>query len=216
MNRTLIQFGIFALLLTSTACTQADVEPAKVPSPAKDVEHGGKGTANVVLAGGCFWCTEAVFERVPGVTNVVSGYAGGTKESAEYAAVSAGKTDHAEVIQVTYDPSKISYGQLLRIFFSAAHDPTQLNRQGPDSGRQYRSTIFYAGDEQKSVAEAYIKQLNDAKVFDKPIATTLESLAAFYPAEAYHQDYAKVHPDDGYLKQNLPQKLEKLAKALKQ
>src|SRR4051794_4654054 len=147
---------------------------------------GEKGT--LVLAGGCFWCVEAVFEKLEGVTDVTSGYAGGTKETATYEQVSSGGTDHAESVRITYDPARISYGTLLRVFFTI-FDPTTLNRQGPDSGRQYRTAIFYANEEERRVAEAYIKQLTEAKVFEQPIVTALEPLKEFYPAEGYHQDY---------------------------
>ncbi len=151
-----------------------------------------------IVAGGCFWCTEASFEILNGVKDVVSGYSGGAKETANYRAVCNGDTGHAESIRITYDPSKISYSQLLRVFFTA-HDPTTLNQQGADRGTQYRSAIFYQSEEEKKVAEAYIKQLNDAKVFDKPVVTTVEKFNAFYPAEDYHQNYAKNHPTDGYI-----------------
>jgi len=152
-----------------------------------------------VLAGGCFWCTEAVFEQLAGVDTVISGYAGGVADDANYQAVIAGSTDHAEAIAITYDPDVITYGQLLRVFFSAAHDPTQLNRQGNDRGRQYRSAVFFNSDEEKAVAQKYIQQLNEAGVFDKPLATTLEPLTQFFPAEAYHQDYAEHNPNQPYV-----------------
>jgi methionine-S-sulfoxide reductase len=153
-----------------------------------------KGGQTAVFAGGCFWCTEAVFEQLAGVDKVVSGYAGGDAATAHYEIVGSGKTNHAESIEVTYDPARISYGTLLKVFFSVAHDPTQLNRQGPDYGRQYRSAIFYKDDEQKRIAEAYIKQLNEAEVFKKPIVTEVTALPHFYPAEAYHQHFVKLHP----------------------
>jgi peptide-methionine (S)-S-oxide reductase len=152
-----------------------------------------------VLAGGCFWCVEAVFKELRGVTSVRSGYAGDTAETANYRTVCSGSTDHAEVIEVRYDASQTTFGQLLKIHFSVAHDPTQLDRQGNDAGRQYRSAIFYADDEQKRIAEAYIRQLNDARVFDSPIVTTLEPLEAFYVAEEYHQDYAARNPYQPYI-----------------
>ena len=152
-----------------------------------------------MLAGGCFWGVEAVFEHVKGVTQVVSGYSGGTKETADYRKVSSGATGHAESVQISYDPSRITYGQLLKIYFSVAHNPTELNRQGPDSGPQYRSAIFYANDEQKRVASAYIAQLEAAKVFRRPVVTQVVPLKAFYPAEAYHQDYVVHHPYEPYI-----------------
>ena len=152
-----------------------------------------------IVAGGCFWCTEAVFDQLDGVKDVVSGYAGGTKETADYKKVSTGDTDHAEAIRITYDPSKITFGQLLRVFF-ATHDPTTKDSQGPDHGRQYRSAIFYANDEEKAVSEAYIKQLTDAKAYGDPIVTTLEPLKEFYPAEEYHQDFVQRNPNQGYVR----------------
>src|SRR5438876_111852 len=169
------------------------------PDPALDMDRSvTKGKQTAVLAGGCFWCTEAVFEQLIGVEKVVSGYAGGKAEMAHYNIVSSGKTDHAESIQITFDPSKISYGQLLKVFFSVAHDPTQLNRQGPDYGRQYRSAVFYADQEQKQIAEAYIQQLQQVKVFSKPIVTEVTGLKGFYPAEEYHQDFVKRNPTHPY------------------
>ena len=152
---------------------------------------------------------EGVFEHVEGVKQVISGYAGGSKEDADYEKVSSGSTNHAESIQITYDPSKITYGELLHIFFSV-FDPTTKDYQGPDHGHQYRTAIFFANDDQRRVADAYIKQLTDAKVFDAPIVTTVEPLTEFYPAEAYHQDYVKNHPDDPYVRQWYYPKLKKL------
>jgi peptide-methionine (S)-S-oxide reductase len=163
-----------------------------------------------VLAGGCFWCVEAVFRELRGVTSVLSGYAGDSAETANYRAVCSGRTDHAEAIEVRYDASQTTLGQLLKIHFSVAHDPTQLNRQGNDTGRQYRSAIFYADDEQKRVAEAYIRQLNEAGVFHDPIVTTLEPLKAFYAAEEYHQDYAARNPDQPYIAYIAQPKVEAL------
>ena len=180
----------------------------KIDLPARD------GEQTAVFAGGCFWCTEAVFEELEGVKEVVSGYAGGSAETAKYEVVSTGKTGHAEAIRITYDPSKITYGQLLKVFFSVAHDPTQLNRQGPDWGPQYRSAIFYADEEQKRVAQAYIDQLTGAKVFGRPIVTTLEPLEAFYPAEDYHQNFCRRNPHHGYVVINAMPKLEKLRRKL--
>jgi peptide-methionine (S)-S-oxide reductase len=176
------------------------------------MDKKAKGKQTLVLAGGCFWCTEAVFERLIGVDKVVSGYAGGDAATAHYEIVGSGKTNHAESIEITYDPSKISMGQLLKVFFAVAHDPTTLNRQGPDWGKQYRSAIFYKDEEQKKIAEAYIKQLDEAHVFNKPIVTEVTQLKAFYPAEAYHQHYVQLHPDNPYVQQNSIPKLEKLKK----
>ncbi|MCW5963566.1 MAG: peptide-methionine (S)-S-oxide reductase MsrA [Bryobacterales bacterium] len=202
--------------LTTALQTDAQAAETKAPFPAPLLDATAEKqqkTAKAVFAGGCFWCTEAVCERVRGVKNVVSGYAGGSADTADYRKVSAGMTDHAEVIEVTYDPNVISYGKLLQIFFAVAHDPTQLNRQGPDYGKQYRSAIFYANDEQKKVAEAYIAQLNAAGIFSKKIVTTLEKLEKFYPAESYHQDYVRNNPSQGYVVGNALPKVEKLKKA---
>ena len=199
----------FLAISISVSLTRAYSKDAPVlPDPAMTAKENGQQTA--VFAGGCFWCTEVVFEQLKGVNNVVSGYAGGTKESAHYKLVSAGGTQHAEVIQIRYDPTKISYGQLLKIFFSVAHDPTQLNRQGPDYGAQYRSAIFYATEDQRRVAEAYIQQLTAAKAFDQPIVTKVGPLAAFYPAEEYHQDFVKRNPMHPYVVVNANPKVKKL------
>jgi len=183
----------------------------KLPSPTTDMKAAGS-TATAVFAGGCFWGVEGVFERVKGVTNAVSGFAGGSKATAHYDTVSGGRTGHAESVQVTYDPSQVSYGQLLQVFFSVAHDPTELNRQGPDEGTQYRSAIFYVDDEQKRVAEAYIKQLNDAKVFHHSIVTQLTHLDGFYPAEAYHQHFLDRNPNYPYIVYNDLPKVRDLEK----
>ncbi len=188
------------------ACRAADF-----PDPALDVK-AASGRQTVVLAGGCFWCTEAVFEIIEGVEDVISGYAGGTKETAKCDIVSTGRTGHAEAVLITHDPKRMSYGQLLKIFFSVAHDPTTLNRQGPDVGPQYRSAIFYTNDEQKRVAEAYIKQLNDAKVFRSPIVTQVAPLEKFYTAEGYHQDYAQQNRSNPYIVNVSDPKVEKLKK----
>jgi len=171
-----------------------------VPAPSVDAPlASAKRTETAVLAGGCFWGVEAVFEHLKGVIDVKSGYAGGTKDTAKYDVVSSGRTGHAESVIVTYDASQITYGQLLRVFFSVAHDPTEVNRQGPDTGTQYRSAIFFSNDEQKKVAQAYVAQLNGAKAFGKPIATEIAPLKAFYEAEAYHQDFAKRNPTYPYI-----------------
>jgi peptide-methionine (S)-S-oxide reductase len=205
MTNSFARLGlIFALLLSSALASNASSQAGDVfPTPAVDAPLAathGKQTA--VLAGGCFWGIQAVFQHVKGVLQAVSGYAGGSRVTAEYEVVSTGATGHAESVEVSFDPAQISYGQLLRIFFSVAHDPTQLNRQGPDEGSQYRSAIFYSSDQQKHVAEAYIAQLNQAKVFDKRIVTQVAPLKAFYPAEAYHQNYAALHPDSPYIVYN--------------
>ncbi|MDQ6709100.1 MAG: peptide-methionine (S)-S-oxide reductase MsrA [Candidatus Dormibacteraeota bacterium] len=189
----------------------AKVSPEDFPDPVIDSPLAGKpGRSRAILAGGCFWCVEAVYKSLDGVSSVKSGYAGGTKESADYETVSSGRTDHAEAVEVVYDPSRISYGQILRVFFSIAHDPTQLNRQGPDTGRQYRSAIFYEGVDQQRVAAAYIDQLNKAQVFDRPIVTEVVPLQAFFEAETYHQDYAARNPLNPYIVFNAQPKVRKL------
>jgi peptide-methionine (S)-S-oxide reductase len=205
-----------AMTFGIAACARTSVDPATFPSPPTDIATTqGAGPQTVILAGGCFWCTEAVFESVPGVISVESGYAGGTSETANYKLVSAGATDHAEAIKVTYDPARISYGQVLKVFFAAAHDPTTLNRQGPDHGRHYRSAIFYQSEQQADVARKYIAVIDEARVFDSAIVTTLEKLDAFYPAEQFHQDYVRLNPGNPYIQQNVPPKLTKLEKLLK-
>jgi peptide-methionine (S)-S-oxide reductase len=183
-----------------------------VPAPTVDASASTAATETAVFAGGCFWGVQGVFQHVEGVKNAVSGYAGGTKENAEYEKVGSGRTGHAESVKVTYDPRKISYGRLLQIYFSVAHDPTELNRQGPDTGTQYRSTIFPANDEQAKVAKAYIEQLNGANTFGKKLATTIEPGKAFYPAEAYHQDYLTLNPRQPYIVYNDLPKIEALKK----
>jgi peptide-methionine (S)-S-oxide reductase len=184
------------------------------PDPAIDLKEDPTGAPqSVVLAGGCFWCTEAVFVKLDGVISVVSGYAGGSAETADYKAVCSGTTDHAEVIRVRFDSSRITVGQLLKVFFAVAHDPTHLNRQGNDIGRQYRSAVFYADDEQRKVAEAYIQQLREAKVFEAPIVTTLEPLEQFFEAEEYHQNFAARNPAQPYVAAIAAPKVKKLEKA---
>lgn len=171
----------------------------KLPAPKIDIPAQAKPTETAVFAGGCFWGVQAVFQHTQGVLNAVSGYSGGEKSTATYDQTNSGKTGHAEAVQITYDPKKISYGKLLQIYFSVAHDPTTLNSQGPDFGTQYRSAIFYSDANQKKVAESYIAQLDAAKVFPGKIVTQLTPLKAFYPAEAYHQDYATRHPEQPYI-----------------
>ena len=188
-------------------------EPATViPAPAIDAakEPPKPGLQTVVLAGGCFWGVQAVFQHTKGVTQVLSGYAGGSKETAQYNVVSSGRTGHAEAVQIRFDPRQISYGRILQIYFSVAHDPTQLNRQGPDTGPQYRSAIFYQDESQKSIAQAYIAQLDKAGVFKRPIVTQINQLTQFYPAETYHQDYATLHPSSPYIAFNDLPKVENL------
>jgi peptide-methionine (S)-S-oxide reductase len=176
---------------------------AEFPAPATDIPPAAtKQKVTAVLAGGCFWGVEAVFERLKGVSDVVSGYAGGSRITAQYEIVSSGVTGHAESVKITFDPSQITYGRLLQIYFAVAHDPTTLNRQGPDSGTQYRSAIFYSTDDQKRVAEAYIDQLNKSKVFPRPIVTQVVPLKGFYDAEDYHQHYLDHHPNEPYIVYN--------------
>ena len=189
----------------------ARVSPEDFPEPIVDSALADRtGHSRAILAGGCFWCVEAVYKNLDGVSSVKSGYAGGSAETADYETVSTGTTNHAEAVEVIYDPSRLNYGQILKVFFSIAHDPTQLNRQGPDTGRQYRSAIFYVDDEQKRVADAYIEQLNKARVFDAPIVTEVAPLKAFFEAETYHQDYAARNPSNPYIVHNAQPKVTKL------
>jgi peptide-methionine (S)-S-oxide reductase len=189
----------FSLLTLVQACGAAERAVA-LPEPALDIPAAAaKGPQTAVFAGGCFWGVEAVFRHVKGVSSAVSGYAGGAAKTADYEMVSSGTTGHAESVRVTYDPAQVSYGQLLKVFFSVAHNPTQLNRQGPDSGTQYRSAIFTTTDEQKRAAQAYIAQLDKAKVFGRAIVTEVVALPAFYPAEAYHQNYLALNPTQPYI-----------------
>lgn len=168
------------------------------PDPPSDLEANA-GTQSLVLGGGCFWCVEAVYRQLDGVLAAVSGYAGDDAATANYEAVCSGRTNHAEVIKIDYDPARISFGRLLKVFFSAAHDPTQLDRQGNDRGRQYRSAIFYANEDQRRVAQDYISALDRAQVYRSPIVTQLEKLEQFFPAETYHQNYASLHPSQPYI-----------------
>ncbi len=196
-------YAVVALSLTLSLFACSAKGQPKGPIPAAKVDAAlatspGKQTA--VFAGGCFWGTQSVFERVKGVLKTTAGYAGGSAATATYDQVTTETTGHAESVEVVYDPSQITYGQLLRIFFSVAHDPTELNRQGPDVGTSYRSAIFYTNDEQKRIANAYIEQLDAAKAFPAPIVTQVTPLKGFYRAEDYHQDYALNHPDNPYIK----------------
>jgi peptide-methionine (S)-S-oxide reductase len=189
------------------------VTPDRFPHAAKDIAPGADGALQkAVLGGGCFWCVEAVYLQLDGVEKVVSGYAGGDASTADYQTVCTGMTQHAEVIEITYDPRKITFGEILKVFFAIAHDGTQLNRQGNDVGPQYRSSIFYADMEQKAVAEGYIRQLTEAKLFDKPIVTTLEPLTEFFTGEAYHQNYAANNPYQPYIMHLATPKVEKVRK----
>jgi peptide-methionine (S)-S-oxide reductase len=206
--------GLVAWLAVRALGARAPETP-KSPFPAPAVDESmatSKSHETAVLAGGCFWGVQAVFEHLKGVESVTSGYSGGFVKSPSYQSVSMGVTGHAETVSIAYDPSKITYGQLLIIFFSVAHDPTQWNRQGPDTGSQYRSVIFYSSDEQKRIAEAYIAQLDSAKVYSRPIVTKVEPFRAFYPAEAYHQDFLKNNPENPYIVYNDLPKLENLKK----
>jgi peptide-methionine (S)-S-oxide reductase len=207
--------GALAIAVVSAAPSRAAEEAVIIPAPALDVQ-ASDGIQTAVIAGGCFWGVQGVYQHTSGVINAVSGYSGGSKATANYTMISTGATGHAEAVEIKYDPKKISYGKILHIFFSVVHDPTQLNRQGPDVGSHYRSAIFAANDEQKKVAEAYIAQLNAAKVYKKPIVTKVGPLEAFYPAEAYHQDYMTLHPNQPYIAYNDIPKVENLKKIFAQ
>jgi peptide-methionine (S)-S-oxide reductase len=208
LRTTLLAFALAA------APFAAQAEPAvTIPPPTAEASTQASGLETAVLAGGCFWGIQAVFQHTKGVTNAVSGYAGGTQKDADYQTVSAGRTGHAEAVQVTYDPKQISYGKILQIFFSVAHDPTQLNRQGPDTGPQYRSEIFPQNEAQAKIAKAYIAQLDATKAWKRPIVTKTGTMnATFFPAEAYHQDYAIKHPYQPYIAFNDAPKVENLKK----
>ena len=201
------------LALSTLAAAHAAERAVAVPAPVgKALLAASAPTETLVLAGGCFWGVQGVFQHTQGVLKAVSGYAGGKADTATYAMVSSGSTGHAEAVQVTYDPRKISFGQLLQIYFSVAHDPTQLNRQGPDQGTQYRSAIFTANEQQKEAAQAYIAQLNAAKVYGAPIVTQVTALQGFTAAEDYHQDYATLHPNQPYIAYNDLPKIGNLQK----
>ena len=209
-------FSVIALplLAASAFLSRTEAETARVvPAPVTDETPAANATTEVaVLAGGCFWGVQGVFQHVGGVISAVSGYAGGQAETAHYGTVSSGVTGHAESVRVTFDPQRISYGRILQIYFSVAHDPTELDRQGPDEGTQYRSTIFPMTMEQQSVAKAYIAQLNTAHVFPTTVVTTIEMNRTFYPAEGYHQDYLTRHPDNPYIAYNDLPKIQNLQK----
>jgi len=189
--------------------TSLQISPDEFPDPQVDIAPGA-GEQSVVLAGGCFWCIDAVYAEVEGALGLISGYAGGSAETADYETVCTGRTGHAEAVRVRFDPKVLSYGQVLKLFFSVAHDPTTLNRQGADVGTQYRSAIFYADDEQERVARAYIDQLDKAGVFSGKIVTSLEPLTAFYEGEEYHQGYAASHPNQPYVAAVAAPKVRKL------
>ncbi len=203
-----------ALTMACTGSAAAATADVTVPQPPADVPALTAGTQTAVFAGGCFWGVDAVFKHVKGVTHVVSGYAGGARETAIYEEVGSGSTGHAEAVEVTYDPAVVSYGTLLKVFFTVAHDPTELNRQGPDVGTQYRSTIFIANEAQRTAAAAYIAELNKAGVYRRLIVTTLESQKPFYAAEAYHQNYLASHLTQPYIVYNDLPKLELLKRRL--
>jgi peptide-methionine (S)-S-oxide reductase len=205
MNKMLLTTGsialaAFAYLGNIVGVSAAEEKAVKLPAPAMDTPASAQADRDTaVFAGGCFWGVQAVFQHTQGVLNAMSGYAGGEKATASYSLIGTGRTGHAESVQITYDPKQISYGKLLQIYFSVAHDPTTLNRQGPDHGTQYRSAVFYQNATQKQVTERYIAQLDAAKVFPAKIVTQLAPLTAFYPAEAYHQDYATLNPNQPYI-----------------
>jgi peptide-methionine (S)-S-oxide reductase len=208
---TRFALSLLGSLVAVTACNAKASPSTAVPAPAVDSPRASApGRQSIVVSGGCFWGVQAVFQHVKGVIKATSGYAGGSAKTADYETVSTGETGHAESVEIVYDPSQITYGELLRVFFSVAHDPTQLNRQGPDEGTQYRSSIFYANDEQKTIAEAYIAQLDQAKVFSQRIVTQVVPLKGFYAAEAYHQNYAELHPNQPYIMFNDAPKVEHL------
>jgi len=204
MNRSRVSgaLAIFALMFASMAAMAGEGAQV-IPAPQRDAALSkARGEQTAVFAGGCFWGIQAVFQHVKGVVSATSGYAGGSPQTAQYEVVSTGETGHAESVKVVYDPSQVTYGKLLQVFFSVAHDPTQLNRQGPDEGTQYRSVIFFDTPEQKQIADAYIAQLDQVKAFSRAIVTQVVSLQGFYPAEAYHQDYVTKHPNNPYIVYN--------------
>lgn len=207
MKGVVVALAASALLATSLAAAE---RATNLPPPLHDPAPTTQGEQKLVVAGGCFWGVQGVFQHVKGVRRAASGYAGGPAETARYEKVSRGDTGHAESVEIVYDPQAVSLEKLLQIYFSVAHDPTQLNRQGPDEGTQYRSAIFVANPEQEKIARDYVAQLSAAKLFNAPIVTTIEPLARFYPAEAYHQDYLIQHPREPYVVSNDLPKIEKL------
>jgi peptide-methionine (S)-S-oxide reductase len=212
---TLLAFAAIGLLWHVSGRTGeagTPLPPPEIDSP----KSAGSGPETAVLAGGCFWGVQGVFQHTKGVKQVLAGYSGGEKARARYEQVGTGQTGHAESVQIIYDPREISYGEILRIYFSVAHDPTQLNRQGPDSGSQYRSAIFYADATQQRIAQAYVAQLEQAHLFTQPIVTRIDPLKGFYPAEAYHQDFLVRHPDHPYVFVNDLPKIENLKRLFPQ
>lgn len=195
-------FALAVGLTFSAAAARAEIANKVLPMPATDISEPAAGPQTATFAGGCFWGVQAVFQHVNGVTNAVSGYAGGASTDANYKAVSAKLTNHAETVRVTFDPAKVTYGKLLQIFFSVALDPTQVDRQGADIGHHYRSVLFISDPAQEKVARAYLAQLTVAHAFDAPIVTAIDTTSTFYPAEAYHQDYLQLHPTEAYIVQN--------------
>jgi peptide-methionine (S)-S-oxide reductase len=217
IGRTIATIVIVVLIgwtaIRALGARQPATPNSAIPKPTVDTPlASSKSEQTAVLAGGCFWGVQAVFEHMKGVSSVTSGYTGGFVKSPDYETVSLGVTGHAESVKIIYDPSQISYGQILMVYFSVAHDPTQWNRQGPDTGTQYRSAIFYTSPEQKRIAEAYIAQLGQAKLYSRPIVTKVTAFDAFYPAEDYHQDFLKNNPNNGYIVFNDMPKLENLKK----
>jgi peptide-methionine (S)-S-oxide reductase len=211
LQRVLVVLGLALVVGVTLRLASASDRGVVLPDPQVDAPLAkAPGEATAVIAGGCFWGIQAVFQHVKGVSSAVSGYAGGEASTAHYEVVGTGMTGHAESVKITYDPSQISYGQLLKVFFSVAHDPTQLNRQGPDQGTQYRSAIFFGGEEQKRIAEAYVSQLQQVKAFPRSIVTQIVPLKGFYQAEGYHQNYATLHPNDPYIMINDAPKVEHL------
>src|SRR5688572_11993530 len=199
MLRTIRLAGVAALAAMLSFSAAAAESAVKIPAPAMDEPAAAGKLQTAVLAGGCFWGVQGVYQHLKGVKNVLSGYAGGSRASADYESVSSGSSGHAEAVEIVFDPSQVTYGQILHVFFSVAHDPTQLNRQGPDRGTQYRSAIFYADDTQKKIAQAYIAQLDKASVFSRPIVTRVDPLRGFFRAEDYHQDYLLTNPTQPYI-----------------
>jgi peptide-methionine (S)-S-oxide reductase len=213
LRRTALVLAAACLALSwAVAPLRAAEDAVVIPPPATDITPAGDGLKTLVLAGGCFWGVQGVYQHTRGVVSAVSGYAGGEARTAKYEMVGRGTTGHAEAVQVTYDPKQVTFGRLLQIYFSVAHDPTQRNRQGPDVGPQYRSTVFTSDPAERNAAAAYIAQLDGAKVYPKTIATTLEPLKGFYPAEDYHQDYLTLHPTQPYIVFNDLPKIENLKK----
>jgi peptide-methionine (S)-S-oxide reductase len=213
-----VAFGGLCASLTLGSCSRANAgahDAVTLPAPAVDLPRAAKpAKSTVVFAGGCFWGVQAVFQHVKGVSDATSGYAGGAADTAKYQLVSTGETGHAESVRVTFDPSQVTFGQLLKVFFSVAHDPTELNHQGNDEGTQYRSAVFFTTPDEKRVTEAYVAQLARARVFPDRIVTQVVPLQAFYPAEAYHQNYATLHPDEPYIMFNDAPKVAHLQKLL--